>query len=145
MLLLLLLLWSAGRCCHYLKSNQMLTMCRMEWHAQHSINISQLAIFTTKQCFFRGIISSVRNQLQFDVWWLTTSTCKWSMIDYNPFEIGIKIWWDFSASYQYCGIILVIYFFQIPVTMNCWSKGWTWVIYLKKKSILMSKKCLDSL
>ncbi len=32
--------------------------------------------------------SSVRNQLQFHVWWLTAS--KWSMIDYNHFEIGFK-------------------------------------------------------
>ncbi len=32
--------------------------------------------------------ASVGNQLQFHVWWLTAT--KWSMIDYNRFERGIK-------------------------------------------------------
>ncbi len=34
---------------------------------------------------------------------------------------ALKSWWYFSTSYKFCGTIHVIYFFQIPVVMNCWS------------------------
>ncbi len=60
----------------------------------------------------------------------------------------LKIWKKISTSYKFCGIIHVIYFFQIPVAMNCWSiMSWncnlSWI--KKKVCVLFTQKCSNSI
>ncbi len=60
------------------------------------------------------------------------------MINYNHFEIGIKIWSDSSTCCQFYGIIIVVYFFPIQVSTNCWSIMSNCAIYFegkKRKSV----------
>ncbi len=65
------------------------------------------------------VCHSIGNQLQFHVWWLTAT--KWFMIDSNRFEIGNKLMRFLEQKLQFCGIIHIISFFHIPVTINYWS------------------------
>ncbi len=66
-------------------------------------------------------VGPVGNHRQFHVWWLTAT--KWLLIYYNRFERGIKnlMRLFFFTSNQFFGIIPIIFFFQIPVPMNCSS------------------------
>ncbi len=65
--------------------------------------------------------------LQLSDWWSSIIGLWWAL----------NIWRDLSTSYKFCGIIHVIYFFQIPVAMNCWIiMSWNSSFILNKKESL---------
>ncbi len=68
------------------------------------------------------------------------------MIDYNCFERGIKnLTRIIFKSDQFCEIVQIIFFFQIPVVSNCSSVMSNFAIYFEKKKTcaLVTEKYSD--
>ncbi len=85
------------------------------------------------------VCTSVRNQLQFHVWWLTAT--KRSMINNNQLVIGIKNLMRFFYGLDILWNNSSYYVFQILLAMNCWSlMSWNFILNKKESLCIGDRK-----